>query len=84
VGVKRLSPAGIGHPPFLCHRLASSVIFPILGYGADAFSPTVHMTRKLTVFWHKVPRWVTNCFMCTPTNILAVEARLPPLDLLLT
>jgi len=50
VAVKRLSPPGIGLPPFLCHRLASSLLFPILSYGADAFLPTVHMTRKLSVF----------------------------------
>jgi len=41
------------------------------------------MTRKLSAFWHKVQRWTTNCFSCTPTEILAVEACLPPLDLLL-
>ena len=45
--------------------------------------PTVHMTRKLSVFWHKVQRWTTNCFLSTPTNILAIEACLPPLELLL-
>ena len=84
VAVKRLSPPGIGLPPFLCHRLASSLLFHILSYGADAFSPTVHMVRKLSAFWHKVPRWTTNCFMSTPTDILAIEACLPPLDLLLT
>jgi len=84
VVVKRLSPGGVGLPPFLCHRLASSMLFHILGYGADAFVPTVHMTRKLSAFWHKVQRWMTNCFMSTPTDILAIEACLPPLDLLLT
>ena len=84
VAVKRLSPPGIGLPPFLCHRLASSLLFPILSYGADTLSPTVHMTRKLSTFWHKIQRWVTNCFMCTPTDILAIEACLPPLELLLT
>ena len=41
------------------------------------------MTRKLSVFWHKVQRWATNCFMSTPTDILAIEACLPPLELLL-
>jgi len=56
VAVKRLSPPGIGLPPFICHRLASSLLFPILSYGADAFTPTVHMTRKLSAFWHKVER----------------------------
>ena len=83
VAVKRLSPPGMGLPPFLCHRLASSLLFPILSYGVDVFKPTAHMARKLSTFWHKVQRWSTNCFACTPTDILAVEACLPPLDLLL-
>jgi len=73
----------MGLPPFLCHRLASSLLFPILRYGADTFRPTVHMIRKLSAFWHKVQWWTTNCFSCTPTDILAVEACLPPLELLL-
>jgi len=54
MAVKQLSPPGIGLPPFLCHRLASSLLFPILSYGADAPVPTVHMARKLSTFWHKV------------------------------
>ena len=83
VTVKRLSPPGIGLTPFLSHRLASSLPFPILSYGADIFIPTVHMIRQLSVFWHKVQRWPTNCFMSTPTDILAIEACLPPLELLL-
>ena len=83
VAVKRLSPPRMGLPPFLCHQLAPSLLFPILSYGADTFKPTVHMTRKLSAFWHKVQRWTTNCFSCTPTDILAVEACLPPHDLLL-
>ena len=83
VAVKRLSPPGIGLPPFLCHRLASSLLIPILSYGADVFMPTIHMIRKLSVFWHKVQRWTTNCFISTPTDILAIEACLPPLELLL-
>jgi len=41
------------------------------------------MTRKLSAFWHKVQRWTTNYFVCTPADVLAVEACLPPLDLLL-
>jgi len=83
VAIKRLSPPGIGLPPFLCHRLASSLLFPILCYGADVFVPTAYALRKLSVFWHKVQRWTTNCFLSTPTDILAIEACLPPLDLLL-
>jgi len=42
------------------------------------------MTRKLSAFWHKVQRWTTNCFVCTPTDILAIEACLLPLHLLLS
>ena len=84
VAVKRLSPPGMGLPPFLCHGLASSLLCPILSYGADVFKPTVHMARKPSVFRHKVQRWSTNCFACTPTDILAVEACLPPLDLLMS
>ena len=83
VAVQRLSPPGISLPPFLCHRLPSSLLFPILSYGADSFLPTVHMTRKLSLFWHKIQRWTTNCFLSTPTDILAIEACLPPLELLL-
>ena len=83
VAVKRLSPPGIGLPPFLCQRLASCLRFPILSYGADAFLPTVHMIRKLSAFWYKVQRWATNCFMSTPTDMLAIEASLPPIELLL-
>ena len=82
VAVKQLSPSRIGLPPFLCHRLASSLLFPILSYGADAFLPMVHMTRKVSVFWHKVQRWTTNCFMCTPTDILTSKGCLPLLELL--
>ena len=56
VAVKRLYPPGMGLPPFLCHRLASSLLFLILSYGADTFKPTAHMSRKLSSFWHKVQR----------------------------
>jgi len=42
------------------------------------------MVSKLSVFWHKVQRWCTNCFACNPTDILAIEAGLHPLELLLT
>jgi len=73
----------MGLPPFLCHRLASSHLFPILSYGADTVAPTVHMTKKRCSFWHKVQRWTTNCFLCTLTKVLAIEACLPPLELLL-
>jgi len=73
----------MGLLPFLCHRLASLLLLPILSYNGDVFSPTVHMERRLSSFWHKVQRWYTNCFACTPTDILAIKACLPPLKLLL-
>ena len=82
VAIMRLSPPDMGLPAFLCHRVASSLLFPILSYGADTFEPNVHRPRKLSAFCHKVQRWSTSCFTCTPTDILAVEACLPTLDLL--
>jgi len=35
VAIKWLSLPGMGLPPYLCHRLASSHLFPILSYGGD-------------------------------------------------
>jgi len=80
VAIKSLSPPGMGLPPFLCDRLASSLLFPILGSWGEVFTPTVHMLRKLSAFTHKTQTWCTNCFLCTATNILAIKACLPPLD----
>ena len=58
MAVQRLCPLGIALPAsgFLCHRLPSSLLFPIRSYGADAFPPTVHMRKKLSAFWHNVQR----------------------------
>lgn len=44
VAIKRLLLPGMGLPPFLCHCLASSLLFPILSYGTHVCTPTVHMT----------------------------------------
>jgi len=52
VAIKRLSSPGMGLPPFLCHRLAASLLFLILSHGRDVVHPTVHMVRKLAIFWH--------------------------------
>jgi len=82
--VRRLSPPGAGLPPYLCHRLATSLIAPILLYGADLFTPSVGTTTRLDTFWRKVQRWTTNCFSATPTGILSVESCLPPVSLLVT
>jgi len=81
--IKRLSPPGKGLPPYLCHRLASSLLAPVLLYGADLYTPLVRIQDKLDVFWHRVQRWVTNCFSSTPVPILAIESCLPPLVLLI-
>ena len=83
MAIKRLSPPGISHPSCLCHRLASSLLFHILSYKGDVLSPTVNMVRMSSAFWHKAQRWCTNCFACTPTDLLTIEACLRPLDLLL-
>jgi len=81
--IKRLSPPGKGLPPYLCHRLASSLLAPVLLYCADLYTPLVKMQDQLDVFWHRVQRWVTHCFSSTPISILAIEACLPPLVLLI-
>ena len=81
--IKRLSPPSKGLPPYLCHRLTSSLIVPILLYGSDLFTPLLKMQDKLDTFWRRVQRWVTNCFSSTPIPILAIEACLPPLTLLI-
>jgi len=78
--VRRLSPPGAGLPPYLCHRLAISLIAPILLYGADLFTPSVGTTTRLDTFWRKVQRWTTNSFSATPTGILSVESCLPPIS----
>ena len=80
--VRRLSSAGGDVPPHLCHRLAYSLLFPILAYGADLFVPTKGLLSKMDVYWRQVQRWVTNCFRSTPLPILSAESCLPPLHIL--
>jgi len=81
--VRRLSPPGAGLAPYLCHRLATSLIAPIVLYGADLFTPSVGTTNCLNSFWHNVQRWTTNCFSATHTGILSIESSLPPVSLLI-
>jgi len=81
---RHLSPPGAGLTPYLCHRLATSLIAPILVYGADLFTPSVGTTTLLDTFWRKVQRWTTTFFSATPTGILSVESCLPPVSLLIT
>ena len=83
--IRRLSPPGAGHAPYLCYRLATFLVAPILLYGADLFTPSMGTTTRLNTFWHKVQRWTTNCFSTIPTTgILSVESCLPPVSLLIT
>jgi len=77
--VKRLSSPGAGVQPFLCHHIATGLLCPILGYGADLLTPTYTALRGINSFWHRVQRWTTNNFFSTPTSILSREAGLPPI-----
>jgi len=70
--IRRLSPSMAGLAPSLCHRLASSLIAPILLCGADLFTPNAASLSRLNTFWQKVQRWATNCFSSTPIGILAI------------
>ena len=84
VAIKRLSPPGMGLPPYLCHHLSVSLLFPILSYGGDVFVPNAQALTKLSTFWHAVQRWVTCAFSSTPLDILSYESCLPPVALLLS
>jgi len=74
---------GAGLALYLCHRLARSLIAPILLYGADLFTPTVGTTSHLDTFWRKLQRWTANSFSATPTGIPSVGSCLPPVSLLI-
>ena len=82
--VRRLSPPGAGLAPYLCHRLATSLLAPILLYWADLFTPSAGAIARLDTFWHKVQWWTTNCFSATPVGILSVESCLPPESLMVS
>ena len=82
--IRRLSPPGAQVAPYLCHRLATSLVAPILHYGTDIVTPNVGSLSRLNTFWHKVQRWATNCFSSTPICILAIESCLPPVPLLVS
>ena len=81
--VRRLSDAGKGVSPHLCHCLAYCLMFPIHSYCADLFTPTKGLRNKIEVHWQQVQRWVTNCFRSTRVPILAAESCLPPRAVLL-
>ena len=48
--IRCLSPPGAGLPPYLCHRLATSLVAPILLYGSDLFTPSLGTTTRLDTF----------------------------------
>jgi hypothetical protein len=80
--IRRLSPPGMGLPPHLCLRLAKSLLEPILLYGIALWVPPAAIMDPMRVFWHRVCRWITNCFSSTPLPCLHREACLPPLSTL--
>ena len=82
--IRRLSPPGGGLPPHQCPRLATSLVAPIILYGANLFTPSVGTTARLDTFWRNVQRWTTNCFSATPTGIPSVQSCLPRVSLLIT
>jgi len=77
--VEHLSAPGAGVRPFLCHRIASGLLLPILTYGADLLTPNSSALRGMNSFWHRVQRWTTNNFFSTLTCILSREVCLPPI-----
>jgi len=48
--IRPLSPPGARLPPYLCHRLATSLVAPILLNGAHLFTPCVGTTTRLDTF----------------------------------
>jgi len=81
--IRPLSPPGIGLPPSLGLSLARSLLAPILLYGSAVWDPPPSILRPMSVFWHRVCRWITNCFLTTNTVCLHREACLPPLPALI-
>jgi len=82
--IRRLNPLGAGLTPYLCHSLATSLVAPILLYGAELFTSSVATMASLNTFWHKVQRWTMNCFSVTPTGILSLASCLPHVPLLIS
>jgi len=81
--IRRLSSYGSGVSPHLSHRLAFSLLFPILSYGGELFVPSKGLLSKMEVRWRQVQRWVSNCFLATPISILSAKASLPLQSVLL-
>jgi len=80
--MRHLSPPGMGLPPYLCLSFARSLLAPILLYGSTVWNPPPSIMGPMSVFWHRVCRWITNCFSSTNLTCLQREACLPPLLIL--
>jgi len=75
--IRRLSPPRMRLPPYLCLSLARSLLAPILVYGSAVWNPPPSIMSPMSIFWHWVCRWITNCFSTTNTTCLQREACLP-------
>src|SRR5207302_5564868 len=73
---------GTGLAPHLAQCLSYALLLSILLYGADLLIPTKGMLTNMEAYWRQVQRWTTNCFRTTSTTILAAEAGLPPISVL--
>jgi len=76
--IRRLSPTWMGLPPYLFLTLARSLLAPILLYGSAVSTPPPSIMSPMSVFWHRVCRWITNCFSTTNTLCLHRDACHPP------
>jgi len=71
----------MGLPPYLCLSLARSLLAPFLLYGSAVWNHPQSIMGPMSVFWHRVCRWITNCFSSTNLTCLHREACLPPLPI---
>jgi len=81
---KTTQPPCAGLALYLSRRLATLLLASILLYGPDLFPPSAGTMAGLNTFLHKIQRSTTDSFSATPTGILAVEFRLPPVSLLMS
>jgi len=81
--IRRLSSPGMGLLPYLSLPLARSLIAPIFLYGSAVWIPSPSIMNPMSVFWHRVCRWITNCFSTTNLTCLHREASLLPLPVLI-
>ena len=81
--IRHLSPPGMGLPPYLCLALARSLLAPILLYGSAVWNPPPSIMGPMSIFWHQVCRWITNCFSSINITCLHREACLPQLRVLI-